>query len=137
MGILEKNIIFGSANASPNMIFFKDPIYFRITHLSVYITNIIHLAATHRKKTYHWSWKKYYKWWILKFEIIFFLFIPQGPEHCRNIIKFQHWYTVLFSLNFDSIETNMFIFKYDDVFSFVEKILFHLMDRKQHLISEK
>ena len=26
-------------NASPNMIFFKDPIYFRITPLSVYITN--------------------------------------------------------------------------------------------------
>lgn len=44
---------------------------------------------------------------------------------------------MLFSLNFDSIETNLFIFKYDDVFSFVEKILFHLMDRKQHLISEK
>ena len=38
MGILEKNIL-GSANASPNMIFFKDPIYFRITPLSVYITN--------------------------------------------------------------------------------------------------
>ena len=34
-GVLEKNIILGSANASPNMIFFKDPIYFRITHLSV------------------------------------------------------------------------------------------------------
>ena len=30
MGILEKNII---------LIFFKDPIYFRITSLSVYITN--------------------------------------------------------------------------------------------------
>ena len=39
MGILEKNIILGSANASPTMIFFKDPIYFRITPLSVYITN--------------------------------------------------------------------------------------------------
>ena len=39
MGILEKNIILGSANASPNMIFFKDPIYFHITPLSVYITN--------------------------------------------------------------------------------------------------
>ena len=30
-----------SADASPNMIFFKDPLYFRITPLSVYITNII------------------------------------------------------------------------------------------------
>ena len=40
-GILEKNIILGSANASPNMIFLKDPIYFRITPLSVYITNNI------------------------------------------------------------------------------------------------
>ena len=37
MGILEKNIILGSANASPNMIFFKDPIYFRITPPSVLI----------------------------------------------------------------------------------------------------
>ena len=42
MGILEKNIILGSAYASPNMIFFKDPIYFRITPLSVYITNNVH-----------------------------------------------------------------------------------------------
>ena len=41
MGILEKNIILGSANASANMIFFKDPIYFRITPLSVYTTNNI------------------------------------------------------------------------------------------------
>ena len=39
MEILEKNIILGSADALPNMIFFKDPIYFRITPLSVYITN--------------------------------------------------------------------------------------------------
>ena len=44
MGILEKNIILGSADASPNMIFFKDPIYFRITPLSVYITNSIPLV---------------------------------------------------------------------------------------------
>ena len=41
MGILEKNIILSSADASPNMIFFKDPIYFCITPLSVYITNIV------------------------------------------------------------------------------------------------
>ena len=39
MGILEKNTILGSADASSNMIFFKDPIYFRITPLRVYITN--------------------------------------------------------------------------------------------------
>ena len=42
MGILEKNIRLSSAKASPNMIFFKDPIYFRITPLSVYITNNVY-----------------------------------------------------------------------------------------------
>ena len=46
MGILEENIILGSANASPNMIFFKDPIYFRITPLSVYITNNMQYGHT-------------------------------------------------------------------------------------------
>jgi hypothetical protein len=35
MGSLKKFIL-GSAYASPNMIFFKDPIYFRITPLNVY-----------------------------------------------------------------------------------------------------
>ena len=47
MGILEKKFILGSADASPNMIFFKDPIYFRITPLSVYITNNTHAIINH------------------------------------------------------------------------------------------
>ena len=38
---LNMHILRYVANASPNMIFFKDPIYFRITPLSVYITNNI------------------------------------------------------------------------------------------------
>jgi hypothetical protein len=42
MGSLKKFIL-GSAYASPNIIFFKDPIYFRNTPLSVYITNNIHI----------------------------------------------------------------------------------------------
>ena len=52
MGILEKNIILGSANASPNMTFFKDPIYFRITPLSVYITNTLHIQPKYKISTF-------------------------------------------------------------------------------------
>ena len=40
-----KNIILGSADASPNLIFSRIPIYFYIIPLSVYITNIVFLLV--------------------------------------------------------------------------------------------